>query len=65
MGYSFVKIAKTQPWLIASDGHRIEFEVHGNIQFLRVGNVTAAALAAQTVPKVLPTPENREDSEPD
>ena len=34
MGYSFVWIAKTQPWLIAPDGHRIKPDVHGNIPFL-------------------------------
>ena len=45
MGYSVVWIAKTNPWLIAPDGHRIDLEVHGNIPFLRVGNVSAAALS--------------------
>ena len=65
MGYSFVWVAKTSPWLISPDGHRIDLKVHGNIPFLRVGNVTAAAMIAQTVPKVLPTPEDQEDSEPE
>ena len=46
MGYSFVWIAKTPPWLISPDGHRIDLEVHGNIPFLRVGNVSSAALVA-------------------
>ena len=34
MGYSFVSVAKTAPWLISPDGHRIDLEVHGNIPFL-------------------------------
>ncbi len=48
-------VAKTPPWLISPDGHRIDLEVHGNLPFLRVGDVAAVAMVAQVVPKILPT----------
>ena len=50
MGYSFVWIAKTTPWLVAPDGHRIDLEVHGNIPFLRVDNHAEQAMVAKSVP---------------
>ena len=67
MGYSFVWIAKTTPWLVAPDGHRIDLEVHGNIPFLRVGNHAEQAMVAKSVPRITPvqvdTEENDDESE--
>ena len=54
MGYSFIWVAKTSPWLIAPDGHRIDLEVHGNIPFLRIGDGASEAMVAQAVSQLLP-----------
>ena len=63
MGYSFVWIANTPPWLVSPDGCRIDLEVHGNIPFLRIGDAIEEAMVAKAGPRVLPTPAEQEDSE--
>ena len=59
---AIVWIAKTNPWLISPDGHRIDLEVHGNIPFLRVGSVSAAAVS-NMAPKCLSTPDKPTEKE--
>ena len=63
MGYSFLWIAKTTPWLVAPDGHRIDLEVHGNIPFLRVGNHAEQAMVAKSVPRITPVQVDTEENE--
>ena len=63
MGYSFVWVAKTAPWLISPDGHRIDLEVHGNIPFLRVGEGDTEAMVAQSISRFLPSPADDSDVE--
>jgi hypothetical protein len=63
MGYSFVWIANTPPWLVSPDGCRSDLELHGNIPSLRIGDATEEAMVAKAVPRVSPTPAEQEDSE--
>ena len=64
MGYSFIWVTKTAPWLISPDGHRIDLEVHGNIPFLRVGDGASEAMVARAVSQLLPTQADESDAEP-
>ena len=63
MNYSFVWIANTPPLLVSPDGDRLDLEVHGNIPFLRVGEVADAVLVAKAVPRILTTQADPEESE--
>ena len=63
MGYSFVWIANTPPWLVSPDGHRIDLEVHGNIPFLRVGDQAEQAMVAKSVPRITPVQVDPEEDE--
>ena len=53
MGYSFIWIANTSPWLVSPDGDRIDLDVHGNIPFLRIGDASEEAMVAKAVPRIL------------
>ena len=59
-GYSFIWVANTKPWLVSPDGSRIDLEVHGNIPFLRVGDLPEHAMVARAIPRVVPTPEEQD-----
>ena len=59
-GYSFIWVANTKPWLVSPDGTRIDLEVHGNIPFLRVGDIPEHAMVARAIPRVVPTPEEQD-----
>ena len=63
MGYSFVWIANTSPWLVSPDGDRIDLEVHGNIPSLTIGEVAEAVLVAKAAPRILTTKADPDESE--
>ena len=52
MGYSFVWLAKSNPYLLSPSGTRIELQVHGHTPYLQVGHPSLRATAAiLTLPK--------------
>jgi hypothetical protein len=65
MGYSFVWIANTPPWLVSPDGRRIDMEVHGNIPFLRVGDQAEETMVAKSVPRITPVQVDPEEEDED
>ena len=46
VGYSFVWLAKSNPYLLSLSGTRIELKVHGHTPYLQVGHPSRRAMAA-------------------
>ena len=46
MGYSFVWLANSNPYLLSPSGARIDLQVHGHIPYLQVGHPSMRAMAA-------------------
>ncbi len=45
MGFSFIRVAKSVPIMIGPDGSRIEFSVHDNIPYFKVGQSAHLSVA--------------------